>query len=269
MERARKPAVAGMFYLGDSEQLKEEVNSFINTSDCLASQKVKFIISPHAGYIYSGAIAGEVFAEIKPYTYDHVILLGPSHRFWFGGLAESDAEVWETPIGTSPVRSLNLKKMKDASIYHAEEHGLEVQLPFLQTLYKGEISPILVSGNIQHAAEYANILESFDGENTLWIISSDFNHVGPTFQYSPAKYGFKNGEEMDAEAIKIIESGDIQAFTDYLNTNHATICGRLPILIAMHLRQKLGIANFKLKKYASSGSMTKDRNSVGYGALYC
>lgn len=258
-----------MFYPGDSDELREEVKGDMDHAFSVADKKVKFIISPHAGYTYSGKVAGQVFAEVKAHFYDHIILLGPSHRHWFSGLVQSGDENWETPMGISPIRNLSSAGIESISRYHADEHCLEVQLPFIQYLYDGDISPILVSGKIENAESYADLLEPFDGKNTLWVISSDFNHVGPSFQYNPKDYGYENGKEMDCEAIDLIETGNVEGFLSYLNRNNATICGQIPILIAMILRKRFGLPHFKLKKYDCSSHLTGDLNSVGYAALYC
>lgn len=269
MAHLRKAAVAGMFYPGEEGQLRWNIKNFIENTIPESAQKVKILITPHAGYTYSGAIAGQILAEMKPYYYDHVIILGPSHRHYFTGIVQSGNKEWETPMGIQSIRSLESVQIQSIPQYHVDEHCLEVQLPFLQYLYNGEISPLLISGQLEQASEFAAILASFDTNNTLWIISSDLNHVGSSFRYSPEDYGYETGEEMDRKAISLIESGNIEKFKQFLLKTEATICGRLSILTAMHLRTRLGLPNFKLKTYNCSGRMTGDENSVGYGGLYC
>jgi AmmeMemoRadiSam system protein B len=107
-----------------------------------------------------------------------------------------------------------------------------------------------------------------DAPDTLWVISTDFNHTGPGFQHLPEKHGFRSGAEMDQAAIAYITKGDGDGFQRYLEKNDATICGALPVLTAMHLIADRGLAPFVFKAYDCSGAQTQDINSVGYAALY-
>ncbi|MBU2512820.1 AmmeMemoRadiSam system protein B [bacterium] len=270
MEKHRKPAVAGMFYQSNPQRLRNEIDSFISSSPKRSSEKVKFLISPHAGYVYSGKIAGESFAEVKGESYEHVILLGPSHRHHFHGMVESDSLYWDLPLGSLKIAAVDSPGIHQNFGFHENEHCLEVQLPFLHSLYPdARYSPILLSGSFEEANKYADTLKSLDSDETLWVISSDFNHVGPNFQHYPEQFGYHSGESMDLEAIDFVTRGDIQGFIAFMKKTNATICGALPILVAMHLIKKLNRRGFVFKSYDCSGKQTGDSNSVGYAALYC
>ncbi len=269
MKNHRKPAVAGIFYPGNSTQLKQEVDSYITSSSKQTTNTTKFLIVPHAGYVYSGRIAGKGYSEIQSETYKRVMLLGPSHRHFFKNMAESEEECWDIPSGSVKISFLDNKKILKNSQYHADEHCLEVQLPFIQyMLPEAKVTPLLLSGSYNNAKKYADTLQSFDTDETLWVISSDFNHVGPNFQHHPEKYGFGSGEAMDLQAIDYIISGDIEGFIKFMEKIQATICGALSILVAMHLIKKMDLPAFTLKDYDCSGKQTGDINSVGYAALY-
>ncbi|MBU3916367.1 AmmeMemoRadiSam system protein B [bacterium] len=270
MENIRKMSVAGIFYPANATKLKNDINDYISSSQKESSQPVKFLIVPHAGYVYSGKIAGEAFSEISGNRYKRVMLLGPSHRAYFENIAESEEDYWESPLGNVKTDFLNHKSIAKETKYHKNEHCLEVQLPFIKTILpNATITPLLISGRHSKAHQYAEILSLFETDDTLWVISSDFNHVGPNFQHFPSDFGFGSGESMDMQAIEHITSGDIKTFSTFLEKTSATICGALPILVAMHLVKLFNLSGFTFKKYDCSGNQTKDKNSVGYAALYC
>jgi len=265
----RKTAVAGMFYPGNREALKGSLQQFLAASEKTAQKPVKIIIVPHAGYSYSGTIAGAAFREVDPETIDHVILLGPSHRHYFRGMAESTEDLWETPLGTVEISHLNSPGIIRNATYHQKEHCLEVQFPFLKYLMPDvRVSPLLLSGDRSKAGEMAERLLAFDSRKTLWVISSDFSHSGPAFRYFPGEFGYTSGKSMDRDAIQLITAGDITGFSAFLQKTEATICGAIPILVAMHLLRMMNRDDFTLKAYDCSGDQTGDANSVGYGALF-
>jgi len=270
MKTLRKPSVAGMFYPANRSTLHNTIASYIQNASVQSQTRVKLLIVPHAGYSYSGKIAGEGYVEVRDEKYDHIVLLGPSHRHYFKGMAQSGENAWQTPLGEVEILRLNLREIESSSPYHKDEHCLEVQVPFIHYLFPGaKISPILLSGPHSQAEKMAEILAKLESENTLWVISSDFNHTGPNFQHYPNDFGFNSGEEMDHSAVEFITAGDIQGFGRFLENTSATICGALPILVAMHLAKRFKLPNFTLKKYDSSGRQTGDSSSVGYAALYC
>ncbi len=270
MKSVRKNAVEGLFYTGDPGALEKSIAAFLAVSEQTAENPVKILVAPHAGYSYSGKIAGAAYSEIDPDRISHVMLLGPSHRHYFEGVAESNEDVWQTPLGPVEIVHLNDRNIIRNATYHGKEHCLEVQLPFIKYLIpNASVSPLLLSGDRSQAKAIAGQLLSFDTSRTLWVISSDFNHTGPNFQHMPDKLGYDSGKTMDQEAIQLITAGDIVGFTSFLQRTCSTICGALPILVAMHLIRMLNRDNFKFKAYDCSGDQTGDINSVGYGALYC
>jgi MEMO1 family protein len=270
MKAHRKPAVAGLFYPAEPDRLSSQIKSFLSASRKESDSKVKFLISPHAGYVYSGKMAGEAFSEVSGEAFDRVIILGPSHRHYFNGAAESETEFWDMPTGCAHIQFSGNPRIQRNASFHENEHCIEIQIPFLLHLFpNATITPILLSGGYQQASAIADTLFPLDNEKTLWVISSDFNHVGPNFQHYPDEFGYHSGEAMDMEAIDLITSGNIDKLIAFMNKTKATICGALPILVAMHLINKTGHSPFRFKKYDCSGNQTGDINSVGYAALYC
>ena len=269
MKTHRKPCVAGSFYPDDAIDLKSEVKLHISHSQKESNQAIKFLIVPHAGYFYSGSTAGTAYAEISPENYERVILIGPSHRFSFNGLVQSGEDVWETPMGETMVEKVSPTLFPIEQSYHKPEHSLEVQLPFLQhQLPKATILPLLVSGPLSDAERLASQLKELNSDKTLWVISSDFNHTGPAFQHYPSDFGYNSGREMDDEGIQQISEGNITGFSHFLSKTKSTICGALPILIAMNMMHNENRHSFTCKQYTCSQEKTYDENSVGYAALF-
>ncbi len=270
MKSVRKNAVEGIFYPSDPASLERRIASFLNASKKESTTPVKLSIAPHAGYRYSGQVAGTVSAEISPNRFNHVMLLGPSHRHYFQGIAESMDDEWDSPFGSIKIAPLNHGNITRSATYHKNEHCLEVQIPFIKYLNSDiKVSPLLLSGDLSQAETLARQLFTFDTDETLWIISSDFNHTGPGFNHNPQKVGYDSGQKMDQEAIRLITSGDMRGFSTFLAQTHSTICGALPILVGMYLTKLMGRQNFVFKTYDCSGNQTGDIDSVGYAALYC
>ena len=269
MRKVRKPAVAGQFYPADAQKLRHDLEEMLSGLTRTAKQPVKIIVCPHAGYLYSGKTAAQSFEEIKGGHYDRVVMLGPVHHYYFEGIVESNQDAWQTPLGEIKVVSANHDQIIKNSRYHDPEHCLEVQTPFLKYLLpEAEYIPLLVSGGQEHAKQYAQILSELDTGGTLWVISSDFTHFGPQFGYLPKNKNIRDGRQLDHQALELIQAQDTEQFKHFLFDTGATICGALPVLIAMYLIDILKLPNFTLKDYSCSADITNDVNSVGYASLY-
>lgn len=191
MSSVRHPAVAGLFYPGDPKVLSHDVRTL------LASAKAQFLtpkvlIVPHAGYIYSGAIAASAYAALGAGAEKirRVVLLGPAHRVAVRGLALPGVDAFATPLGNIPLDNAaaqsisHLPQIVLSPAAHAQEHSLEVQLPFLQTVLENFTLLPLVVGEAT-ATEVAEVLELlWGGDETLIVISSDLSHYLP---YNVAK----------------------------------------------------------------------------------
>lgn len=192
MATVRPPAVAGMFYPADPRQLKHEVQHFLAAA-APQSFKVKALIVPHAGYIYSGAVAASAYATLHEIARHirRVVLLGPTHRVAVKGLALPDADAFDTPLGRVPLdtETMNaIAKLPQVTVSgeaHEQEHSLEVQLPFLQSVLEEFVLLPLAVG-MATAEEVAEVLETvWGGDETLIVISSDMSHYLP---YSAAQF---------------------------------------------------------------------------------
>ena len=253
----RRPAVAGMFYPADPTELRGMIDAFLKDAHTTGPVP-KAIIAPHAGYIYSGAIAASAYARLAParHTIRRVVLLGPAHRIPFTGLAAPAVDAFATPLGEVPIDKSALAAIRDLpqvqvfDIAHSMEHSLEVQLPFLQeVLDHFSVLPLCVGD--ASPERIAMVLDKvWGGPETLIVISSDLSHYQP----------YKAGRQMDkatSEAIEKLEPDDI---------NYDQACGRLPIQGLLLVARQRGL-KVKTVDLRSSGDTAGPRDEVvGYGA---
>ena len=253
----RKPAVAGTFYPADPAELREMISGFLKQakrSDGLP----KAIIAPHAGYIYSGPIAASAYAQIKPARgrIKRVVLLGPSHRVPFRGLAASGGDAFATPLGNVPIDKKAVEMIRDMpqveilDAAHVMEHSLEVQLPFLQEVL-GEFNLVPLAVGDASGQEIADVLEKlWGGPETLIVISSDLSHY----------QDYRTAERMDratSDAIESLHPEDI---------GHEQACGRAPISGLLVAAKKHGL-HAQTIDLRNSGDTAGPRDEVvGYGA---
>jgi len=247
-----------MFYPGNAEQLHEMVQQMLTEAGDDNAPPPKALIAPHAGYIYSGPVAASAYARLRQirHTIERVVLLGPSHRVGFPGLATSSAEIFGTPLGDIPIdtemvaRLTALPQVRTLDQAHQLEHSLEVHLPFLQeSLNQFKLVPLVVGD--ASAEEVAEVLEMvWGGEETLIVISSDLSHY----------HDYATAVRMDRETSNAIE----QLRPDALHYEDA--CGRNPIigLLTVARRKHLSVETVDLR---NSGDTAGPRDQVvGYGA---
>ena len=257
MPAIRPSAVAGMFYPSDTVQLKQEVQTFLAAAHP-HTLIPKALIVPHAGYVYSGSIAASAFATLKNIAprIRRVVLLGPAHRLLVRGLVLPEARAFDTPLG---LVNLDLEAMQAIAplpqvsfneTAHAEEHSLEVQLPFLQCVLEDFILlPLLVG--MATAAEVAEVLQTvWGGDETLIVISSDLSHF---FSYAAAR-------SIDNKTVQ-----DIMELHQPLT--HEQACGGTPIngLIIAARQHHLKPHLLDLRNSGDTAG-TRDR-VVGYAAF--
>jgi MEMO1 family protein len=257
--RIRPPAVAGMFYPDDARELSAAVARALDVRVPPDEPAPKAIIAPHAGYVYSGPIAGVAYARLRALRdrIARVVLLGPAHRVLVDGLAVSSADAFATPLGTVAIddelrrRVLALPAVEVNDRAHAGEHSLEVQLPFLQaTLGRFTVLPLAVGD--AGANEVAVVLdEVWGGPETLIVVSSDLSHYR---DYATAR-------AQDVRTATAIVAGDAAAIGD------DDACGARPIRGLLVAARRRGLA-LRLLDLRSSGDTAGDRDRVvGYGAF--
>jgi len=249
----REPVVAGSFYPADKSELESMVNGFLNDANDRGFGKVRGLVVPHAGYIYSGSVAGHGFKQV--YGIDTVIVIAPSHHLRFSGASVPNYTHYKTPLGEIKISKKAKELMNERPIVsldaaHAKEHSLEVELPFLQKqLGEFELIPI-VTGDIDPAT-LADVLASYIDENTLVVASSDLSHY----------YPYETAVELDKVCTDAIPKLDFSKMDD------CEACGKIPVLTLMHIAKKSGWVG-SLVEYKNSGDTagTKDR-IVGYAAI--
>ena len=258
MTRIRQPAVADLFYPGEARELRRSIHHYLSLTT-QAPLPVKALIAPHAGYIYSGEVAASAYACLEPYRMDiHlVVLLGPSHHLGFEGVALSDAEAFQTPLGLVPLDypwCTALKKFPYVHVLedaHVQEHSLEVQLPFLQaTLDSFSLIPLVVG----HArvGDVCDILEFlWDIPETIFVVSSDLTHF----------LDYETANRVDQETSRAIETFDEEAIL----CEHA--CGRTAILALLRISKQKGLRAETLDLRNSGDTAGSRERVVGYGAF--
>ena len=262
----RQPAVAGQFYAENSTQLRSDLTAMIPKTH--GTRKVTGIIAPHAGYIYSGAIAGKAYASIDiPGT---VLILGPNHHG--AGVAAAlypDGE-WLTPLGPIQINSRfnsllnqNVLLIQADSVAHEFEHSLEVQVPFIQYLRPdARISALCLSHGDYAAVRQigegiAAAIRAY-GSDVLIVASSDMTH------YESAD----SARRKDRLALDKVLNFDPQGLLQVCRSEQITMCGVMPAAVMLVAARELGARQAELVAYGTSGDVTGDnRQVVGYAAV--
>jgi AmmeMemoRadiSam system protein B len=260
MRNVRPPAVAGMFYPADPATLRREVTGHLDaaTPRGPGSARVKAVIAPHAGYVYSGPTAGFAFSQLAAdaAVIRRIVLLGPAHRVALGGIGLPGCDGFATPLGEVPVaeeaarRIAGLPRVSTSPTAHEAEHSLEVELPFLQQqLDEFELLPLVVGD--ARGEEVAAVLEAvWGGPETRIVISSDLSHYLP----------YERARAVDSETARAIV-----ALEAPLERGRA--CGALPIDGLLVTARRRGLTA-RLLDLRNSGDTAGDRHRVvGYGAF--
>jgi AmmeMemoRadiSam system protein B len=277
--KIRRPTQAGAFYEGDAEALKIQIeNCFLQEPGPKKHPQVNKngprqlvgLICPHAGYMYSGAVAANAYYELacdgKP---DIVVILGPNHTGYGSALSLMNEGVWRTPFGdvevdvetaNQIVKETRIVDVDDAA--HRFEHSIEVQLPFLQYLYGSNFRFVPICFQMQDLYSAIEIGQALAkiliNKNAVIIASSDMTHYEPQIT-AAAK---------DKAALKAVEVMDVERFHSIIEKQNITACGYGPIATVIAAAKRMGAKEAKLLCYKSSGDVTGDYSSVvGYAAV--
>ena len=261
----RQPAVAGQFYPGTEGTLRAALSQLIPENT--VRKRVKGVISPHAGYVYSGAIAGQLFSRIA--IPDTVLIIGPNHHGVGAAAALYPDGEWLTPLGKVAINSrLNSLLLQHTSyiqsdfVAHQSEHSVEVQLPFVQYLRPdvtisalcighGDYSPLR---DIGHGI--ATAISEY-GEDVLIVASSDMTH------YESAD----SARQKDQQALEQVLALDGKGLLEICRRRGITMCGVVPATVMIEASLRLGASQAELVAYGTSGDVTGDNHQVvGYAA---
>lgn len=265
--KKRYPAVEGQFYPSNPGTLLAQVSMFIDSAKVEPSKnKVLGIVSPHAGYIYSGPTAGHAFARIRGTNAKRAFLIGRSHRYLFYGLALGEYDCFVTPFGEFPVDTSiyetieNLLPAKRYNQPHQYEHCLEVLLPFLYvSLGIIPIVPILLGEepSLEHY-EIGKKLASIANENDIVIASTDLSHYLPESQ----------ANKIDNLTIEAIKSKDPKELVSGLSTEKYSMCGAPAVISVMGFASCFGDYEVIHLDYSTSARTSGDYSAVvGYASL--
>jgi len=262
----RKPAVAGQFYPGDERSLREEVERCLDLR--LPKEDAIALVAPHAGYIYSGKVAGAVYSSVNlPQVF---VILSPNHTGMGSEGAVMSQGGWETPLGVANINQALAEKILEKSstlaadpLAHVQEHSLEVQLPFIQFLVSDfTFVPICLGLNqLSELKEIGSAIAQAikeSEEKVLMVASTDMTH-------------FENqtsAERKDKLAIDKILALDPEGLHKTVMENRITMCGVAPTVAVLQAAKELGASKAELIKYSTSGAMSRDfSNVVGYAGL--
>jgi len=261
MSEVRRPAVAGSFYPASKAKLAEAVQGYLAEASLApeTDPPPKALIVPHAGYVYSGAVAATAYAHLAGLRsiIKRVVLIGPAHYVPLRGLAASGARAFATPLGDVPADRAAVESLRDLPQVtqrddaHEPEHSLEVQLPFLQAVLRDFAIVPLVVGDATYDAVREVIDRLWDGPETLILISSDLSHY----------YSYDRARRLDAETAAAVVALDADAIGE------EGACGRVPIgglLLAARARGLHAVAADLRNSGDTAGPRTE---VVGYGSF--
>ena len=261
----RTAVVAGQFYSGNKERLLSDIESLMVAATPVPSIA---LMSPHAGYVYSGAVAGKTFSQVK--IPKEVIILGPNHHGRGHAAAVYAHGAWETPLGRVEIASSLAERLlaecpmaADDYTAHMDEHSLEVQVPFLQCVSPGlQIVPLCIgrlplNTLLALGDGLARVISSCE-EPPLLVASTDMTH-------------YEAGEiarEKDSLALDRVLALDPEGLYEVVNENKISMCGVLPTVVMLRAALVLGATRAELVAYSNSGDVTGDQSSVvGYAGV--
>jgi AmmeMemoRadiSam system protein B/AmmeMemoRadiSam system protein A len=273
MEQTRKPAVAGQFYPGDPVALSKQITDFFKKArkEPIPGEIVA-LISPHAGYIYSGQVAAHAFKLLEGHSFETVVVISPTHIVPFMGASVYDGGAYETPLGKIPVNASLAKEIAGTSdrvflsaTGHSSggtrgEHSLEVELPFLQmVLGKFQLVPIVMGDQDWSTCEAlaGALVKALKGKSALIVASTDLSHFHP----------YDEAVRLDNIVLDHVNAFDPEGLFSDLANGACEACGGGPMVAAMLAGKGLGADESQVLKYANSGDVTGDKSGVvGYMA---
>lgn len=275
----RQPVAAGRFYSANKETLTQDIQQLFESCVKFPSElKVRAIISPHAGYVFSGRIAASAYSTInKKSIFKNIFIIGSSHVMAFDGASVYNTGDFITPLGKMKVNLEIANKLKNENklfnfpvTAHLQEHSLEVQIPFIQYYFTGNpmIVPIIIgTNNTNNVKKIAEILKPWFVPENLFVISSDFSHYP----------NYKNAVDVDNITANSIVSGNPQTFLDAMEKNSSknipglstSMCGWTSGLVLLYLAQGYSQLEFKKIDYCNSGDSRfgGKEEVVGYNAI--
>jgi len=268
MNFIREPAVSGMFYPSNPGALLRDIENYMQRASIEPVKgTIIGLISPHAGYMYSGPVAAYGYKAIAGKQYETVIIIAPSHKMYFEGVAIIGEGGYKTPLGTVPIdRDLAHTLLTTNDVIkqnievHRGEHALEVQLPFLQVVLKDfRIIPLIMGNQAIHVCEKLSdvLYKALMGVQKKFLIvgSTDLSHY----------YPYNSAVELDGIVVHHLQNFDVSGLQKDVEREKCEACGAGPMITTMMVSKKCGATKSKVLKYANSGDVSGDKSGVvGY-----
>jgi AmmeMemoRadiSam system protein B len=265
----RKSIIAGSWYPDNPEILRSQIRKFFRAvpdTPGISGELIALIV-PHAGHVYSGGVAAHAYKLLSTRPVTRIVIIAPSHRYPFQGASIDQKDGYETPLGIIPVDRVLAQSISDkGSVFnyvpagHAQEHSLEIQLPFLQEILRDfSIVPIIQgSQDPSTCEEMARVLaEALKGENVLLVASTDLSHF----------HTYEQAKTLDKKILERVSAFDEKGLMEDITKEKSEACGAGPMVTVMKTARLLQADQAYVLNYANSGDVSGDRSSVvGYMA---
>ncbi len=253
MIKVKEPAVADIFYSGNADKLKNQIESFV--CDKIYDYETRLVIVPHAGLFYSGQLAYQGINQLDK-NIKNIFVFAPAHRVSFEGIALSSFDEWKTPLGNIEINQEINKELEcsfNATFFdegYKEEHSVEIQIPIVQSLFQNvKIIPVLIGS--EHPDKITEIIEKYYSDKSFgFIISSDLSHFLTD----------EKAQKLDNRTAQMIEDGNIQGFS------FEQACGAIGIYGSVRFANKNNFSLIRINMYNSSKSSGDKSRVVGYGS---
>jgi MEMO1 family protein len=271
LTNVRPSPIAGTWYSANPSQLRKTIEGYIDSAvNPELPGEVVALVAPHAGYIYSGSVAGHAFKTVKGHHFDCVCVLSPMHQYYPQPLLTSAHTAYRTPLGEASLAADKLAQIHDrlsekiglglTPVSRDQEHSLEIELPFLQVALEGDFTliPIMMRDQSSHVANaLGEVLADVLSEDCLLVASSDLSHF----------YTQSQAEQLDHKVLSALANFSPEGLFELKAQGQGQACGLAPIAATLWAAAGLGATDITLLKYDTSASTTGDASSVvGYGA---
>jgi MEMO1 family protein len=264
----RKSIIAGSWYPGKPQTLQGQIRGFLrDVPESSISGRLMALIVPHAGYVYSGGVAAYAYQLLSERPFSQVVVVAPSHRYPFKGASIDSKDGYETPLGVIPVdRKLGQEIAAESPLFqyvpngHAQEHALEIQLPFLQEVLKSFSLVPIIQGSQDRATCLAlaqALSKVLKDREVLLVASTDLSHF----------HSYRQARSLDQKVLDRVAAYDENGLMSDLEGDQVEACGGGPMVTVMKTARLLGADGTRVLHYANSGDITGDHSGVvGYMA---
>ena len=268
----RPSPIAGTWYSADPRQLRQTLDGYMEQAELPnLPGEIVALVAPHAGYLYSGPVAGYAFRAVRGKSYETVAVLSPMHQYYTQPLLTSAHRAYQTPLGEIPIDKAllaavdtQLEQQANLTLHpvaHDKEHALEIELPFLQCAIAGDFKllPIMLRDQSRRTAKILGkiLAEVLKDSSALLVASSDLSHFYPE----------STANQLDSQVLKALSDFSPDGLFDLKERGSGQACGLAAIAAILWASKELGATDVTLLNYNTSAAITGDRSSVvGYGA---